>query len=228
MEQDTSDSVYREAASKLRVLLAATEQPTLRLGEARQRHSRSLDHLAAEAEAGDQDEDGDGPRLFARLPPRQPSAGPGTGVRRQLFGARGRHNSWHNLTAGAGAGGGQDQDPEEAAAGPHQLRRHKSASLSPAAVSPGRSGAVRELVQRQELYIRQLEREAAFCKQQLATVLAQVKQVLISNSQDDAARKEEMLALVRNIEAEVRNKYFPQIVNIFSTIYLATKYFFNI
>ena len=216
MEQDTSDSVYREAASKLRVLLAATEQPTLRLGEARQRHSRSLDHLAAEAEAGDQDEDGDGPRLFARLPPRQPSAGPGTGVRRQLFGARGRHNSWHNLTAGAG--GGQDQDPEEAAAGPHQLRRHKSASLSPAAVSPGRSGAVRELVQRQELYIRQLEREAAFCKQQLATVLAQVKQVLVSNSQDDAARKEEMLALVRNIEAEVRNKYFSQIVNIFSTV----------
>ena len=211
MEQDTSDSVYREAASKLRLLLAATEQPTLR-----QRHSRSLDHLAAEAEAGDQDEDG--PRLFARLPPRQPSAGPGTGVRRQLFGARGRHNSWHNLTAGAGAGGGQDQDPEEAAAGPHQLRRHKSASLSPAAVSPGRSGAVRELVQRQELYIRQLEREAAFCKQQLATVLAQVKQVLVSNSQDDAARKEEMLALVRNIEAEVRNKYFPQIVNIFSTV----------
>ena len=209
MEQDTSDSVYREAASKLRVLLAATEQPTLRLGEARQRHSRSLDHLAAEA--GDQDEDGDGPRLFARLPPRQPSAGPGTGVRRQLFGARGRHNSWHNLTAGAGAGGGQDQDPEEAAAGPHQLRRHKSASLSPAAVSPGRSGAVRELVQRQELYIRQLEREAAFCKQQLATVLAQVKQVLVSNSQDDAARKEEMLALVRNIEAEVRNKYFPKL-----------------
>ena len=227
MEQDTSDSVYREAASKLRVLLAATEQPTLRLGEARQTHSRSLDHLAAEAEAGDQDEDGDGPRLFARLPPRQPSAGPGTGVRRQLFGARGRHNSWHNLTAGAG--GGQDQDPEEAAAGPHQLRRHKSASLSPAAVSPGRSGAVRELVQRQELYIRQLEREAAFCKQQLATVLAQVKQVLVSNSQDDAARKEEMLALVRNIEAEVRNKYFPklqifsQIANIFPTIYLATK-----
>ena len=221
MEQDTSDSVYREAASKLRVLLAATEQPTLR-----QRHSRSLDHLAAEAEAGDQDQDEDGPRLFARLPPRQPSAGPGTGVRRQLFGARGRHNSWHNLTAGAG--GGQDQDPEEAAAGPHQLRRHKSASLSPAAVSPGRSGAVRELVQRQELYIRQLEREAAFCKQQLATVLAQVKQVLVSNSQDDAARKEEMLALVRNIEAEVRNKYFSQIVNIFSTIYLATKYFFNI
>ena len=211
MEQDTSDSVYREAASKLRVLLAATEQPTLRLGEARQRHSRSLDHLAAEAEAGDADEDG--PRLFARLPPRQPSAGPGTGVRRQLFGARGRHNSWHNLTAGAG--GGQDLDPEEAEAGPHQLRRHKSASLSPAAVSPGRSGAVRELVQRQELYIRQLEREAAFCKQQLATVLAQVKQVLISNSQDDAARKEEMLALVRNIEAEVSNKYFSQIVNIF-------------
>ena len=80
MEQDTSDSVYREAASKLRVLLAATEQPTLRLGEARQRHSRSLDHLAAEAEAGDQDEDEDGPRLFARLPPRQPSAGPGTEV----------------------------------------------------------------------------------------------------------------------------------------------------
>ena len=63
-------------------------------------------------------------------------------------------------------------------------------------------------MQRQELYIRQLEREAAFCKQQLATVLAQVKQVLISNSQDDAARKEEMLALVRNIEAEVSNKYF--------------------
>ena len=224
MEQDTSDSVYREAASKLRVLLAATEQPTLRLGEARQRHSRSLDHLAAEAEAGDADEDG--PRLFARLPPRQPSAGPGTGVRRQLFGARGRHNSWHNLTAGAG--GGQDQDPEEAEAGPHQLRRHKSASLSPAAVSPGRSGAVRELVQRQELYIRQLEREAAFCKQQLATVLAQVKQVLISNSQDDAARKEEMLALVRNIEAEVSNKYFSQIVNIFFLLSIGQQNIFYI
>ena len=43
----------------------------------------------------------------------------------------------------------------------------------------GMSSAVKELIQRQETYIEQLEKEAAFCRDQLSNILLQVKQVLL-------------------------------------------------
>ena len=66
------------------------------------------------------------------------------------------------------------------------------------------SPAVKELLHRQEGYIAQLEREAAFCKHQLATILTQVKEVLIANSQEDKTKKEDMVGLIKNIEAQMK------------------------
>ena len=51
MGSDLSESVYREAVSKLRVLLSATEHPTLRISDKiRGEKSKSLDHLYAKVE----------------------------------------------------------------------------------------------------------------------------------------------------------------------------------
>ena len=196
-----SDSVYKEAVTKLKILLSATEHPTMRAGDLKQSgpdKSKSLDQLfTGEARTGQGT-----PRrepLFTRLPPKQSNSS----VRRQLFGGgekvRGRHNSWHNLTQ-SGAGVEVEQG----------LARHQSQSsshinlqsgpASPAHLSP----AVRELVQRQEGYIDQLEREAAFCKDQLSTLLAQVRDVLVTNTSQDMTNKEEMFQLIRNIEQTVR------------------------
>ena len=193
--------MYREAVSKLRVLLSASEHPTLRISDKiRGEKSKSLDHLYAKVEEeNDVKEEVKSnmfgtPRrepLFTKLPPRQPNSS----VRRQLFPEkmRGRHNSWHNLTL-------QPETTEQS----HVMRKYQSASFhnSPRAPSPG--PAVKELIQRQELYIEQLEREAAFCKDQLATILTQVKDVLVSNTAEDKTKRQEMFNLIKSIELDVR------------------------
>ena len=124
---DVSDSVYKEAVTKLKILLSATEHPTMRIGDLKQSgqdKSKSLDQLfTGEREAQEVKPSGQGtPRrepLFTRLPPRQSNSS----VRRQLFGGgerarglRGRHNSWHNLTQ-------LEQQPGEA---PHPARTGQS------------------------------------------------------------------------------------------------------
>ena len=221
MGSDISDSVYREAEAKLRILLAATEAPTLRVGDLKQQRrggaSKSLDHLYTELENNQDDLDRTmlgTPRrepMFVKLPPKQPN----NSVRRQLFSnsqppggrMRGRHNSWHNLTETNLDNEGDSHEQHR-----HDMRRHQSASASnlnlhqasrppsPSSMSP----AVKELIQRQEIYIEQLEREAAFCKEQLSTILTQVKDVLIANSNEDQAKKEEIVNLIKNIETEVK------------------------
>ena len=213
-----SDSVYKEAVTKLKILLSATEHPTMRIGDLKQSgqdKSKSLDQLFT-GERGCEEVKASShgtPRrepLFNKLPPRQSNSS----VRRQLFGGgeavrgprglRGRHNSWHNLTQ-SGAGGDQQEEEQEG------LRRHQSSShiniqsgqsrpASPSNLSP----AVRELVHRQEVYIEQLEREAAFCKDQLSTILGQVRDVLVTNTSQEQTNKEEMLQLIKNIEQTVK------------------------
>ena len=221
MGSDISDSVYREAEAKLRILLAATEAPTLRVGDLKQQRrggaSKSLDHLYTELENNQDDLDRTmlgTPRrepMFVKLPPKQPN----NSVRRQLFSnsqppggrMRGRHNSWHNLTETNLDNEGDSHEQHR-----HDMRRHQSASASylnlhqaPRPPSPSSmSPAVKELIQRQEIYIEQLEREAAFCKEQLSTILTQVKDVLIANSNEDQAKKEEIVNLIKNIETEVK------------------------
>ena len=221
MGSDISDSVYREAEAKLRILLAATEAPTLRVGDLKQQRrggaSKSLDHLYTELENNQDDLDRTmlgTPRrepMFVKLPPKQPN----NSVRRQLFPnsqppggrMRGRHNSWHNLTETNLDNEGDSHEQHR-----HDMRRHQSASASylnlhqaPRPPSPSSmSPAVKELIQRQEIYIEQLEREAAFCKEQLSTILTQVKDVLIANSNEDQAKKEEIVNLIKNIETEVK------------------------
>ena len=197
---DVSDSVYKEAVTKLKILLSATEHPTLKIGDLRQSgedKSRSLDQLFS-GERGPVT-----PRrepLFTRLPPKHCNSS----VRRQLFSSgerlRARHNSWHNLT---GDGGEEEVEPP--------LRRHQSSShintqhTQPRADSPVQtSPAVRELLHRQELYIDQLEREATFCKDQLSTILAQVRDVLVTNTNEDQSKREEMMQLIKNIEIQVK------------------------
>ena len=198
---DVSDSVYKEAVTKLKILLSATEHPTMKIGDLKQSledKSKSLDQLFT----GDRGEvRGRREPLFSRLPPRQCNSS----VRRQLFGGgerlRGRHNSWHNLTAPSG-----DQQEQPG------LRRHLSSShinIQQAEVTPGSPGqtspAVKELLHRQEVYIHQLEREATFCKDQLSTVLAQVRDVLLTNSTEDQGKNEEMMELIKNIEHQVKS-----------------------
>ena len=221
MGSDISDSVYREAEAKLRILLAATEAPTLRVGDLKQQRrggaSKSLDHLYTELENNQDDLDRTmlgTPRrepMFVKLPPKQPN----NSVRRQLFSnsqppggrMRGRHNSWHNLTETNLDNEGDSHEQHR-----HDMRRHQSASASylnlhqaPRPPSPSSmSPVVKELIQRQEIYIEQLEREAAFCKEQLSTILTQVKDVLIANSNEDQAKKEEIVNLIKNIETEVK------------------------
>ena len=66
----------------------------------------------------------------------------------------------------------------------------------------GMSSAVKELIQRQETYIEQLEKEAAFCRDQLSNILLQVKQVLVANSNEaaeDKAKKEEIMNMLRTV-----------------------------
>ena len=216
MGSDVSDSVYKEAVTKLKILLSATEHPTMRIGDlkqSRQDKSKSLDQLfTGERESQEVKPSSHGtPRrepLFTRLPPRQSNSS----VRRQLFGGgekgrglRGRHNSWHNLTQ-SGPGGDQQVEEEEAGLRRHQSSSHiniqsaQSRAVSPANLSP----AVRELVHRQEVYIEQLEREAAFCKDQLSTILGQVRDVLVTNTSQEQTNKEEMLQLIKNIEQTVK------------------------
>ena len=211
MGSDVSDSVYREAVAKLRILLSATDQrdhPTLKIEDKiRGEKSKSLDHLYAKVEEENAEESRDKrnmfgtPRrepMFTKLPPRQPNLS----VRRQLFPERirGRHNSWHNLTTAQDLG--QDDNTV--------MRKYQSASShinqSPRAASPSQlSPAVRDLIHRQEIYIEQLEKEAAFCKEQLATILTQVKDVLISNGNEDKLKKQEMFNLIKTIETDVKS-----------------------
>ena len=78
------------------------------------------------------------------------------------------------------------------------------------------SSAVKELIQRQETYIEQLEKEAAFCRDQLSNILLQVKQVLVANSNEaaeDNAKKEEMMKMLKNLEAEVKSREQFQVEN---------------
>ena len=109
---DLSDSVYKEAVTKLKILLSATQLPMENIGDSFSEQlkckkypiSKSLDHLNNFDRDDDDRNIGSGKRdtLFAKLPPRQPNSS----VRRQLFPAmakvndqfRSRHNSWHNLT----------------------------------------------------------------------------------------------------------------------------------
>ena len=68
--------------------------------------------------------------------------------------------------------------------------------------------AVKQLIQRQETYIEQLEKEAAFCRDQLSNILMQVKNILIENSNEaaeDKAKKEEMLNMLRSLELEMKS-----------------------
>ena len=203
MGEDISDSVYKEAVTKLKVLLNNTEQPTLRMADIK---SRSLEQLYTDPDREDEASQGTPRRyepMFVKLPPRQP----GSSVRRQLFtggqGARmrGRHNSWHNLTSGQEH---QDQEGRQKKPQSASTLFHPSPPRPVARSSSPMSPAVKELIQRQESYINQLEREAAFCKHQLATILTQVKDVLIANSQDDKTKKDEMFGLIKNIEAEMK------------------------
>ena len=203
MGEDISDSVYKEAVTKLKVLLNNTEQPTLRMADIK---SRSLEQLYTDPDREDEASQGTPRRyepMFAKLPPRQP----GSSVRRQLFtggqGARmrGRHNSWHNLTSGQEH---PDQEVRQRKPLSASTLNHPSPPRPVARSSSPMSPAVKELIQRQESYINQLEREAAFCKHQLATILTQVKDVLIANSQDDKTKKDEMFGLIKNIEAEMK------------------------
>ena len=213
MGEDISDSVYKEAVTKLKVLLNATEQPTLRMADIRRQHerSKSLEQLYTDQDrARGEDELSQGtPRrhepMFVKLPPRQPSSS----VRRQLFTGgqgkrlRGRHNSWHNLTSGQDHHDqeGRQRKPQSAST---LLNTHPSQPRPAARSSSPMSPAVKELIQRQEGYIHQLEREAAFCKHQLATILTQVKDVLIANSNDDKAKKDDMIGLIKNIETQMK------------------------
>ena len=203
-----SDSVYKEAVTKLKILLSATEHPTMRIGDlkqSRQDKSKSLDQLFTGERGCEEVKPSQGtPRrepLFTRLPPRQSNSS----VRRQLFGGgeklRGRHNSWHSLTQAGPGEEGREGEGEEV------LRRPQSSSLinlQPGQVRPA-SPAVRELVSRQEVYIEQLEREAAFCKEQLSTILGQVRDVLLTNTSQEQTNKEEMLQLIKNIEQTVKS-----------------------
>ena len=55
-----------------------------------------------------------------------------------------------------------------------------------AATLPGQmlSSSVKELIQRQETYIEQLEKEAVFCRDKLSNILLQVKQVKGRNDEN--------------------------------------------
>ena len=172
---DISDSIYKEAVTKLKILLSATEpnmdpaEGSLDEQTARNRYagSKSLDHL--------NDLDGVERRRqdhsFAKLPPRQPTSS----VRRQLFPSptksngylRSRHNSWHNLTnmegdswIPGGSGPGTDLLGPQASLVAAPYHHQATRPSSPAEMS----SAVKELLQRQETYIEQLEKDAAFCK----------------------------------------------------------------
>ena len=206
MGSDISDSVYKKAVTKLRVLLTATEQPTLRMTDIRQQQerSKSLEQLYTQQdrEQEEAEEAQETPMrhdpMFVKLPPR----GPRSSVRRQLFtgdqGMRGRHNSWHNLTMSQELHGQKKPQSQS-----YLSLHHKPRPPAPRSPSPT-SPSVRELIQRQEGYIQQLEREAAFCKKQLAVILTQVKDVLIANSQDDKSKKEDIVGLIRAIEAQMK------------------------
>ena len=70
---DVSDSVYKEAVTKLKILLSATtEHPTMRIGDLKQSgqdKSKSLDQLFT-GERGCQEVTPRREPLFTRLPPR--------------------------------------------------------------------------------------------------------------------------------------------------------------
>merc|ERR1711892_632461 len=153
---------------------------------------------------------------FSKLPPRQPTSS----VRRQLFPTptksngylRSRHNSWHNLTnmegdsgIPGGSGPGTDLLGHQASMVAAPYHHQATRPSSPA----GMSSAVKELIQRQETYIEQLEKDAAFCKDQLSNVLTQVKQVLVANSNEaneDKAKKEEMVKILKNLETQIKSR----------------------
>lgn len=222
---DISDSIYKEAVTKLKILLSATE-PNMehdvggfneQLARNRYKVSKSLDHLN---DVDKSDAERKPSQIFAKLPPKQPSSS----VRRQLFPSpaktngylRSRHNSWHNLThlegdSGLPGGSGPGTDILGYHASPPSVK-HLSRPGSPVGMSP----AVKELVQRQEIYISQLEKEAAFCRDQLSNILLQVKQVLVANSNeaaDDKAKKEEMMKMLKSLESEVKSRDQFQLEN---------------
>ena len=65
--------------------------------------------------------------------------------------------------------------------------------------------AVKQLVDRQEAYIGQLEREAAFCRDQLGQVLSQVREVLVAQGGQGEEAREELLTRLRGLELEVKS-----------------------
>ena len=78
------------------------------------------------------------------------------------------------------------------------------------------ASAVKELIQRLETYIEQLEKEASFCRDQLSNILLQVKQVLVANSNEaseDKAKKEEMMNMLKHLEAEMKSGEQFQVEN---------------
>merc|ERR1711915_177115 len=216
---DMSDSIYKEAVTKLKILLSATDPSTRNDGDSlrepksgkRNQISKSLDHLndlnGVENEKPYFQRKSD--PNFTRLPPR-----PNHSVRRQLFqspskplgSTHTRNNSWHNLTF---------LDTEQRGVDRPSTTTPRLQRLA-GPESPSRSPAVRELLQRQELYIEQLEKENAFCNDQLSKILLQVKQVLVANSNEAAeekSKKDELIELLKHLDTTMKTRDNVQIEN---------------
>lgn len=201
-----SESVYRDAVTKLRILLEATEAasdlasraevdaeqtPPTKLRQVN--FVGSVDRNLHQIRGRDSNKPVENDFMTAdRKHPRFVKNKPvKSGVRRALFidddpdkmqdGKR--YNSWHNLAYPGGDVSTADEEP----------------TLSRPA------GELRSLIERQELYISQLEKETRFCREQLGNVLAQVQESFPRSgaSGDDAAAQS--LKVFQKMMAEYAN-----------------------
>jgi len=172
------DAVYQQAVKKLRLLLSASEAMS------------SLE--ASDFSDGAGDNAANAPFLSDPRPTTASRGGAqrylrrgqsrarrglfreGSGASSAGLGGRERHNSWHNLThidaAGDGGEGGDDRRGEE---------------LS--------------MLAKQEGYIKQLEKETTFCREQLAFVLENVKSVLREKEGAAVQRSAEVSEAISNV-----------------------------